>query len=71
MISGILRGLMQKEFKGKAIKLEIKPWLNNWFYCALRGGFRAPLVFINGKLYSAHDVPDRKNLKETVLKALR
>jgi len=71
MITGLLRALMQKEFKGKPIKLEIKPWLDNWFHCALRGGFRAPLVFINGKLFSAHDVPSRDAIKKTVLRALK
>jgi len=70
LTTSILKSLMQKEFKGKKVQLEIKPWLDNWMHCALKGGFRAPLVYINGKLFSAHIVPSRNGLKEKVLSLL-
>jgi len=71
LTTSIIKSLMQKEFKGKQVKFVIKPWLDNWISCAFRGGFRAPLVFVDRKLFTAHDVPDRNKLKEAVLEALK
>jgi hypothetical protein len=47
----ILKGLMENELKDKNVKLEIKPWLDNLFYCLLRGAWHAPIVMINGKRF--------------------
>ncbi|PIP68476.1 MAG: hypothetical protein COW92_01025 [Candidatus Omnitrophica bacterium CG22_combo_CG10-13_8_21_14_all_43_16] len=47
----ILNGLMVNELKDKNVDLEIKPWLDNLFYCLLRGAWHAPIVMVNGKKF--------------------
>ena len=49
-----LKKLMEEEFKDKNVKLEIKPWLDNIFYCILRGARHAPIVMVNGKKFHQH-----------------
>lgn len=46
-----LRALIEKEFKGKNIVFEIKPWLDNFWYCLMRGAWHPPIIMVNGKLF--------------------
>ena len=46
-----LRNLVEKEFKGKNVIFEIKPWLDNAWYCLKRGAWHPPIIMINGKLF--------------------
>lgn len=61
-----LRALIEKEFKGKNVIFEIKPWLDNAWYCLARGAWHPPIIMINGKLFFqfSHKRPlfDRLNL---------
>ncbi|UCC95915.1 MAG: hypothetical protein JSW40_03985 [Candidatus Omnitrophota bacterium] len=47
----VLRALIEKEFKGKDVNFEIKPWLNNVWYCLVRRAWHPPIIMINGKLF--------------------
>lgn len=51
MTTHSLRALVEKEFKGKNVVFEIKPWLDNAWYCLTRGAFHPPIIMINGKLF--------------------
>ncbi len=54
--------LKDLESKKKSISLEIKPWLDNFFTALLKGGWHAPVVLINGKIFSQGIIPNRKDL---------
>lgn len=47
----ILKAMMEDEFKDKDVTLEIKPWLDNFFYCIVRGTWHAPIIMVNGKKF--------------------
>ncbi len=47
----MLNYLMDTEFKDKDVKFELKPWLNNWIYCLLRGTWHAPIIMVNNKKF--------------------
>ncbi|MDP6685981.1 MAG: hypothetical protein QGI05_03415 [Candidatus Omnitrophota bacterium] len=49
--TAILKNMIEKEFKGKGVALEIKPWLDNLFYCLLRGAWHAPIIMVNGSKF--------------------
>ena len=65
-----LRALVEKEFKGKNVTFEIKPWLDNAWYCLVRGAWHPPIIMINGKLFFqfSHKKPlfDKVNLIKKV-----
>lgn len=44
------------------IEVEIKPWLRHMLDALRRGGWHAPVVTIDGKVYSQGVVPDREEL---------
>lgn len=50
-ITNTIKKMMGEEFKGKNVVFEVKPWLNNIFYCLTRGVWHAPILLINGKKY--------------------
>ena len=51
LATAILKGMMNKEFKAKSVSFQIKPWLDNIFYCLFRGAWHAPMIFVNGKKF--------------------
>ena len=65
---------MADEVKGKNVVFEVKPWLDNLFYCLARGAWHAPIIMVNGKKfyqYSENEpLFDREKLVEMVLKEL-
>lgn len=68
--TSVLEGMMENEFKDKNVKFEVRPWLDNFFYCLLRGTWHAPIIMVNGKKFYqySHKEPmfDHKKLVETV-----
>lgn len=74
LTTSVLKGLMEKEFKDKNVRLEIKPWLDNLFYCILRMCWHAPIVMVNGRKFhqysKKHPLFDRQRLVELVNKYL-
>ena len=71
----ILKAMVEKEFKGKNVKLEVKPWLNNFFYCIIRGAWHPPIIVVNGRKFYQfnHKNPlyDRQKLIELVSRLLK
>ena len=67
----ILKNMLVKEFKGRPVKLEIKPWLNNWYSIIFRGGWHAPIVLVNKRLFSQGVVIDRNKLNKRVKQELQ
>jgi len=49
--TSILQDMMENEFKDKNVTLEVKPWLDNLFYCLLRGTWHAPIIIVNDKKF--------------------
>lgn len=58
--TAILKNIVQ-EYDGK-VELEVKPWLNSAFSLLLKGGWHAPIVFIEDKIVSQGKIPDKNNL---------
>ena len=74
LTTSILQDMMENEFKGKNVECEVKPWLDNLFYCLMRGTWHAPIIMINGKkIYQFSEKEplfDRDQLAAQVKKAL-
>ena len=70
LTEGVIKDLIGKDFPKKNIKFEVLPWLDNWFSVLLRGGWHAPVVFVNNKLVTQGKVLDRGLLGFYVRKAL-
>lgn len=68
--SGILEDMKQREFTGKQLVVEIKPWLTYIWESLRYGGWYAPVILVNGKLFSQGIVIDRKKLQTKVEKSL-
>lgn len=45
------------------IRVEVKPWLRHMFDALRRGGWHAPVVTIDGEVFSQGVVPDAEALK--------
>ena len=45
------------------IRVEVKPWLRHLFDALRRGGWHAPVVTIDGQVFSQGVVPDAEALK--------
>jgi glutaredoxin len=54
----ILQRLMNEQLHGKPVSLRIVPWLDNFWKVIWRGGWHAPILTVNGKVFSQGKVPD-------------
>ncbi|MFQ5732770.1 MAG: trehalase family glycosidase [Planctomycetaceae bacterium] len=54
----VLNRLMADVFAGKPVKLRVAPWLDRWWKPLLRGGWHAPILLLDGKMFSQGSVPD-------------
>lgn len=68
--TGILEDMKQNEFLAKPVKTEIKPWLTHLWESLWHGGWHAPVIVVNGKLFSQGVVIDRNKLVQLVFKIL-
>ena len=56
LTTSILKNMLENEFKDKNVTLEVKPWLDNFFYCIVRCAWHAPIIIVNGKkFYQFHE----------------
>ena len=55
---GIIRSMQDDEFASLDVEAEFFPWLDNWWYCLLRGAWHAPIVFVDGVLFHQHSKRD-------------
>lgn len=66
----VLKGILNRELKEKNVTFEVKPWLDNFFYCLSRGAWHAPIIMINGKKFhqfsKKHPLFDRQKLFASV-----
>ena len=71
LTTGILQDIMADELKDKNVLFEVRPWLDNLFYCLVRGAWHAPIIMINGKKFyqfsEKEPLFDREKLVERVL----
>ncbi len=49
--TAVLKDLINKEFAGGDVVLEIKPWLDNAWHCLARGAWHAPIIMVNDKRF--------------------
>ena len=66
----ILEDMRQKELAGKPVTVEIKPWLTYVEKSLRHGGWHAPVILVNGKLFSQGIVLDRSKLLQVVFEVL-
>lgn len=68
--TAMLEDMKQKEFHGKPVTIEIKPWLTHLWESLSYGGWHAPVMVVNGKLVSQGVVIDRSKLTTLILKII-
>lgn len=51
VITSMLTKIIEEDFRGKNVVLEVKPWLNSIFYCLARGAWHAPVIVVNDKKF--------------------
>ncbi len=66
----ILQRLMNEQLSGKQVSLEIVPWLDNFWKVIWRGGWHAPILTVNGKVFSQGQVPNIPKLLRKIGKLL-
>jgi glutaredoxin len=66
----ILQRLMAEQLHGKPVSLEIVPWLDNFWKVIWWGGWHAPILTVNGKVFSQGKVPDIPKLLSSIGKIL-
>ena len=59
-----------KKINNNKINIEIRPWFNYLPQALLKGGWHAPVVLINGKIFSQGIVPDAKKLESEIRQEL-
>jgi hypothetical protein len=71
----MIESMLKKEFKGEDVEFEVKPWLDNLFYCLFRGCWHAPIVMVDGRKFHQFSEKkpffDRAKLAEHVLGILK
>ena len=75
LTEAVLKNMLKDEFKGEDVKFEVKPWLDNFFYCLFRFAWHAPIIMVNDKKFyqfsEKEPLFDREKLKELVLSKLQ
>jgi glutaredoxin len=54
----VLQQLMTERFYEKPVSLRFVPWLDNWWRVIWRGGWHAPILTVNKRIFSQGVVPD-------------
>lgn len=71
LTTNMLKDMMKNEFKDTPVELKIEKWLDNIFYLFFKGGWHAPVVMVDNKVFSQKVIPDRKKLEELVKKRIK
>ncbi|MEX0910426.1 MAG: VTT domain-containing protein [Candidatus Paceibacterota bacterium] len=58
----ILNDMKIKELKDKNVRIEIKPWLTNFWTALLSGTWHAPIILVEGEVFSQGVVVNRQKL---------
>ncbi len=51
LTTAYLEKMMKDHFTGRPVTFEIRPWLDNWWYCLKRGAWHAPIIMVNGRRF--------------------
>lgn len=62
----VLDRLFDGPLRDKPVRLTVKPWLNNWWRILWRGAWHAPVVMLNGRVFSQGICPDVQALIRAV-----
>ena len=68
--TAILQDMKDKEFAGKNVVIEIKPWLTHVWESLRRGGWHAPVIVVEQHIFSQGVVLNREKLALQVLQIL-
>lgn len=52
--TGLLSAMQRNEFSGLGVDVQVRPWLDNWWYCLRRGAWHAPIIFVDKKKFFQH-----------------
>ena len=66
MTYAILNQLLGSVFSDKPVSFQEFPWLDNWWRILWRGAWHAPIILLNGHVFSQGIVPDVKALIRAV-----
>jgi len=58
----LLHRLMSDTFRDKPVTLQVRPWLNDWWRILWRGAWHAPIVMLNGRVFSQGRIPNTTQL---------
>ena len=62
----MMDSMLEKEFKGKNVTFEKKPWLDNFFRVLSKGAYHPPILMVNGKKFHQFSERDPLFNKEKV-----
>ncbi|MBW1693012.1 MAG: hypothetical protein JRJ41_02405 [Deltaproteobacteria bacterium] len=62
----VLQRLINEQLSEKPVSLKIIPWLDNFWKVIWRGGWHAPILTVNNKVFSQGKVPDIPKLLSTI-----
>jgi len=68
--TAILKDMKVKEFAGKNVVIEIKPWLTHVWESLKGGGWHAPVIVVENHIFSQGVVLKREKLARRVLQIL-
>lgn len=66
----LIKSIKRKELDGKPLVIEVKPWLTHLWSALKKGGWHAPVILINGKLFSQGKLINRQRLVQRLLTEL-
>ena len=46
-----LKKIIKENFQNRPVVFDLKPWMDNAFYCLSKGTFHPPIIIINGKKF--------------------
>lgn len=68
--TAILKDMKEKEFANTDVAIEIKPWLTHVWESLRKGGWHAPVIMLEDRIFTQGIVLDRKELAKQVLQLL-
>ena len=68
LTSDVLKDAFETDLAGVPVELVVRDWLSNWWRPLLKGGWHAPIVFVEDKIISQGYALNRGVLTEAVIK---
>lgn len=67
----VIQELLAGEFRHLPVQAETRNWLDHLFKCLWHGGWHAPVVLVDGRLFSQGVIPDAQKLSGRIWQRLR